>query len=128
MLGPGAYFARSTEATLMKIGKPDQTGDWFVVEISMGKVFSVEETSIRTYPSSTLFNPDLKRFVSNGDWHQEYDTCYFKHSTESKDEFCIKDPEKQIIRWVVVIEAPHDKKIASYGLDVELEAGPCGCF
>jgi hypothetical protein len=128
MLGPGAYFARSTEATLMKIGKPDQTGAWFVAEIFMGKVFSVEETSIRSYPSNTLFDPNLKRSISNGDWQQEYDTCYFKHSTESKDEFCIKDPEKQIIRWVVVIEAPHDKKIASYGLDVELEAGPCGCF
>lgn len=26
MLGPGAYFARSTKATLYKIGKEDQTG------------------------------------------------------------------------------------------------------
>ncbi|CAF2804844.1 unnamed protein product [Rotaria sp. Silwood2] len=125
MLGPGAYFARSTDATLSKIGKADQIGAWFVAKISMGKVFEVDEDSIRSRSNNNV-EPVLQPFVQNGEWHAEYDTCYFKHHIESKDEFCIKDPEKQILKWVVVIEPPHDRKISAYGLDTELNSGPCG--
>jgi hypothetical protein len=127
MLGPGAYFARSTDATLSKIGKSDQTGAWFVAEISMGKVFMVNEHSIRKYPNNKRFDANLERFVRNGDWSTEYDTCYFKHHTESKDEFCIKDPANQILRWVVVIEEPYDKKLDLYGLANELDRGSFSC-
>jgi hypothetical protein len=127
MLGPGAYFARSTKATLSKIGKPEQTGAWFVAEIRMGEVFQVEEHSIRSFTKNTHFDHDLQRYVVNGNWHGNYDTCYFNHHVPSRDEFCIKDPAVQILRWVVVIETPHDKKIAAYGLNEELYARACGC-
>jgi hypothetical protein len=127
MLGPGAYFARSTEATLSKIGKADQTGAWFVAEISMGKVFLVDDYSIRKFPNNKRFNADLERFIRNGDWSAQYDTCYFKHYIDSRDEFCIKDPAKQILRWVIVIETPYDRKISLYGLDYELNSAAFGC-
>jgi hypothetical protein len=126
MLGPGAYFARSTDATLSKIGKPDQTGAWFVAEISMGNVYPVEEHSIRSYAGNTMYDNDLRQSVTKGEWSNNHDTCYFKHSIDSKDEFCIKDPKKQILRWVVVIETPYDKNIDAYGLDKELGSGSCG--
>jgi hypothetical protein len=34
------------------------------------------------------------------------------HKLDNENEFCIKNPEKQIIKWVVVVEADHDRKVA----------------
>jgi hypothetical protein len=94
----------------------------------MGKVYQVEECLIRPHPNNMSFNHDLQQYVMKGEWSTEYDTCYFKHHTGSKDEFCIKDPAKQILRWVIVIEAPHDRKLSAYVLDTELlDSGLCGC-
>ena len=126
MLGPGAYFARSTDATTGKIGKSDQTGAWFVAEISMGRVFQVDVGLIRDH-RSPHFKPELRKFVEQGRWHEEYDTCYFNHAKDSLDEFCVKDTSKRILRWVVVIEPPHDKKLSAYGLDNELNSDFLGC-
>lgn len=128
MLGPGAYFARSTAETMGKIGKATQTGAWFVAEIRMGNVFEVDESLIRQTPNNSSYDYDLHRYVHDGEWSKKYDTCYFRHSTESKDEYCIKDPATQILRWVVVVEAPHDRKIYSYGLATEINSAACGCI
>jgi hypothetical protein len=127
MLGPGAYFARSTEATKGKIGKADQTGAWFVAEILMGKVYPINSYSIRSHPNNTRFNPDLCEYVKEGKWSDEFDTCYYRHHKDVRDEFCIKDPNKQILKWIVIIEAPYDRKLSSYGLDAELKSGRYGC-
>ncbi|CAF1608050.1 unnamed protein product [Rotaria magnacalcarata] len=39
---------------------------------------------------------------------QEYDTCYMIHDAETRDEFAIKDPERQIVKWVIVVEKEFD--------------------
>lgn len=128
MLGPGAYFARSTSATLSKIGKPDQTGAWFVAEIVMGTVYQVEQDLIRRQDNNPYYEPALHQYVANGNWSHDCDTCYFKHTDESKDEFCIKDPATQIRRWILVIEDPYDRKLFLYGLHEELSSSLCGCI
>ena len=125
MLGPGAYFARSNQSTLGKIGKADQTGAWFVAEIKMGKVFIVNDYSIRRSADNPAYNAELHHFVQSGEWQENYDTCYFQHQYDSRDEFCVKDPANQIIRWVIVIEPAHDEKLSRYGLEEELSSGVC---
>jgi len=50
------------------------------------------------------------------------------YDTENKGEFCIKDPEKQIIKWVVVINRACDVKVAEYGLDTEFLDTKCDCI
>lgn len=128
MLGPGAYFARSTQATYAKIGKPEQTGAWFVAKIRMKNVYVVDLEQIREEVNSPRFDPEVKKYVKSGEWRQKYDTCYFQHTDAKSDEFCIKNPEDQIIEWVVVIEGRHDKKLSSYKLDEEFKDILCCCI
>ena len=127
MLGPGAYFARSIEGTERKVGKDGGRGAMFIVEIEMGKVYEVNFAEIRD-KSNPAFNQAKYDFVTNGDWHQTYDTCYFKHYEEGLDEFCIKDPEKQIRSWVVVVHGQHDQKMREYRLVSEMGSEMCGCI
>lgn len=47
---------------------------------------------------------------------------------ENKDEFAIKDPAKQIVRWVIVIEEDFDPKVEKYGLLTEFDSTKCGCI
>lgn len=57
MLGPGAYFVRSTQATRYKIGQQDQIGAWIIAKISMSKVFFVDDYSIRAHLNDPRFDP-----------------------------------------------------------------------
>ena len=41
--------------------------------------------------------------------------------------FCIKDPDKQIIRWVMVIEKEYDPKVEKLGLHTEFDSTECIC-
>jgi hypothetical protein len=95
--------------------------------MSLGKVFEVEENSIRPKDNNQYYNADLHRYVQQGEWQEKYDTCYFKHSFDGQDEFCIKDPIKQIRKWIIVIEQDYDKKVTSYGLDNEIYSGIFTC-
>lgn len=61
------------------------------------------------------------------DWHEEYDTCYYNHPDENRDEFVIKDPDSQIVKWVVLVDQPFDPKVQAYGLDTEYQNTGCGC-
>ncbi len=126
MLGKGVYFARSIADT---IGKANADGACIIAEIRMGNVFEFHKQSIDT---TDLRNPyydrDLHNIISLSAWHKDYDTCYMNHNDESKDEFCIKDPEKQIIKWVVVVEKIHDVKVTEYGMDTEFDETECCCI
>ncbi len=63
--------------------------------------------------------------VRNTDaWWNTYDTIYYAHDEESRDEFCIKDP-KQILKWVIIMD---DDRLRRYGLDHEFDNTRCGCI
>ena len=65
-------------------------------------------------------------FVSNTDaWWQNYDTIYYEHREEEKDEFCLKDPS-QILKWVIVMM--DDNRLQRYGLDQEFNDTICHCI
>ena len=127
MLGKGVYFARSMQDT---IGKANTSGGACIIaEIRMGRVFQVEKQSIYVTANNPYYNRDLHDFVRHSLWHDEYDTCYLNHNfDQSKDEFCIKDPVKQIIRWIVVIHEQYDAKVRHYGLDTEFNSTQCSCI
>jgi len=116
MLGPGAYFARSLQATIGKVGLSGGHGAWIIAEIRMGDVYVTKRQSI---------DPN---FVTNGAWRDQYDTCYCVHPDDNLDEFCIKDPKKQIVKWVIVIKEEHDPKVKKLGLDTEFDSTAYGCF
>ena len=130
MIGPVVYFARSLEAAIGKVGRNGGHGAWFIAEIRMGKVYAIEKRLIDITPGNMSYNVGLHRFVSSGEWHTEYDTCYCIHQNDNLDEFCIKDPQTQIIRWVIVIEEEHDPKVKKLGLDIdtEFESTAYSCF
>lgn len=96
----------------------------------MGRVFSVEKHLIQQDKNggNASYNPAIHRFVQNGEWHAKYDTCYLIHGNDNLDEFCIKDPDKQIIKWVVILEKPFDKKVELYEMDIEFDSTKCGCI
>lgn len=124
MLGKGVYFARSIEGAKRKA---NDSGAYFVVEVRMRRVFVVNKLDILNR-KTTETNEDLGNFVRRSGWHDQYDTCYLNHSDEKLDEFCIKDPESQIIKWIAVVEKGQDKNIESFGLDKELDSTRCGCI
>lgn len=127
MLGAGVYFARSIDSAVYKAvgGK----GAYIIAEIRMGRVYEFNREL--AYITSGFKRPDnneLETFVKCSKWHADYDTCYMNHPDETKDEFCIKDPHKQIIKWVVVIEKGHDTKVEEYELDTEFDSTKCFCI
>ena len=79
----------------------------------MGTVFHVDQDLIRRHANNSYYDPGLHHYVSNGHWSRDCDTCCFKHTDESKDELCIKDPARQIFL---------------YGLHEELSSSLCGCI
>lgn len=126
MLGKGVYFARSMGATIAKT--QGGTGAYIIAEIRMGKVFEFDKDEVYPNPGTRHPNMQLRNFITSSEWQQNYDTCYMNHQANSKDEFCIKNPKKQIIKWVVVIEEQYDGKVSSYGLDSEFDSTQCLCI
>ena len=124
MLGKGVYFARSIADTTGKA--QGGSGACFIAEIRMGKVFEVDKNSVYNSNRGSI-DRDLQSFILESKWHSKYDTCYLNHPDKSKDEFCVKDPEKQIKKWIVVIDEPHDSKVEEYGLDIEFDSTSCFC-
>jgi hypothetical protein len=66
---------------------------------------------------------ELHQVRNSNEWWKEYDTIYYAHDLENRDEFCLKDPE-QILRWIIVMD---DDRLRRYGLDEEFENTRCGC-
>ena len=123
-LGAGVYFARSIQGTIGKA--KSEGGAHLVVEIRMGKVYEVEREVITR--GHKKFNAEIFEFVHRGHWQKEYDTCYMIQDSESRDEFAIKDPALQILKWVVIIEEPFDSKVEAYGLLTEFDSTKCHCI
>lgn len=110
MLGFGIYFARSISNTE---GKARQRGAYICAEIRMGKVL-------------TLTKSQLGRVKNTDSWWNEYDTVYYQHENEERDEFCVKSPD-QVLKWIIYVEPPMDRKLAKYGMDVEFNDTVCYC-
>ncbi|CAF2883081.1 unnamed protein product [Rotaria sp. Silwood2] len=111
MLGFGVYFARSIAHTE---NKARHAGALICAEIRMSRVKEVTRNEIHTVQNSNT-------------WWKDYDTVYFNHQNDDRDEFCIKDPA-QILRWVIVVDKNFDTKVEEYGLDTEFEDTKCGCI
>ncbi|UJR24284.1 hypothetical protein I4U23_027251 [Adineta vaga] len=111
MLGFGIYFARSIEKT---VGKARFEGAIIAAEIRMGNVKEV------------VFN-ELNTVRNTDNWHPEFDTVYYNHKNDQRDEFCIYD-EKQIRKWIIVIDHIHDEKFSDYGMDSEFDDTKCYCI
>jgi hypothetical protein len=74
------------------------------------------------------FNAELYDFVHHSEWHAEYDTCYMTHSNDRLDEFAIKDPDKQIVKWIIVVDEEFDNKVERLGLEYEFDTTECHCI
>lgn len=112
MLGHGVYFARSMTATE---GKANAEGAYICAEIEMGRVKEV----VRGQETNSL----------RGTTHlwKDYDTVYFNHEDDNRDEFCVKSPD-QILKWVMVVTEEYDSKVRNYKLDTEFDDTRCGCI
>ena len=123
-IGAGVYFARSI-ADIKGKSKSDR-GAHIIAEIRMGQVYEVEREVIdKNHPR---FDPDKYDYAHHSKWKTDYDTCYMLQNPESRDEFAIKDPVKQIVKWVIVIEQEFDPKVEKYGLLTEFDTTKCGCI
>ena len=112
MLGQGVYFARSLDATS---GKANNTGAVICAEINMGRVKYVGQEAHNDIYQGT-----------NG-WWAEYDTMYYCHDDDNRDEFCVKSPN-QILKWVMVVEQGAHEKVEKYGLATEFDDTVCDCI
>ncbi|CAF1228572.1 unnamed protein product [Rotaria sordida] len=123
-LGPGVYFARSIEGT---IGKAKSSGGATIIaEIRMGKVYEVDRDHIaNNHPN---FKKEIYEYVHHGGWQKEYDTCYMIHHDDFRDEFAIRNANKQIVKWVMVIDQQFDSKVEDYGLITEFDSTKCFCI
>ena len=123
-LGAGVYFARSVEGT---IGKAKSLGGAHIIaEIRMGKVYEVERNQIDR--KHAKFDEKIYDYVHHSKWKTDYDTCYMIHQQDKKDEFAIRDAQKQIVKWIMVIEQDYDPKVERFGLLTEFDSTECGCI
>lgn len=67
---------------------------------------------------------ELNEVANTNSWWDNYDTIYYAHEEENRDEFCVKDPE-QILKWVMIM---NDDRLRRYGLDCESNDTCCGCI
>ena len=111
MLGSGIYFARSIKHTDRKARFE---GAIIAAEVRMGNVKEVSWNELHTVR-------DTDR------WHPEFDTIYYNHQNDERDEFCIYD-ESQILRWIIVIDGKFDDKIREYGMYEEFDDTKCYCI
>ncbi|UJR19339.1 hypothetical protein I4U23_022468 [Adineta vaga] len=111
MLGYGIYFARSIESTEQKARKD---GAYICAEVRMGKVLMITR-------------PELWQVSDSNAWWADYDTIYFKHEKEERDEFCVKSSD-QVLRWVIYVEPAMDLKLKLYGMDEEFSDTACNCI
>jgi hypothetical protein len=123
-LGAGVYFARSIAGTIGKA--KSEGGAHIIAEIRMGKVKEIErEVITKGHPR---LDPKEYDYVHHSKWQADYDTCYMLQHPESTDEFAIKNPEKQIVKWVIVIDEDFDPKVERFGLLTEFDSTKCGCI
>lgn len=123
-LGPGVYFARSIYGTYGKA--KSEGGATIIAEIRMGKVYFVYREAIDR--NNTKFDKKIFDYVHHGAWQKEWDTCYMIHPDPSKDEFAIANADKQIVKWVMMIDQKFDSKVEDYGLATEFDTTKCFCI
>ncbi|CAF0880702.1 unnamed protein product [Adineta steineri] len=111
MLGFGIYFARSIENTL---GKARFKGAIMAAKIRMGNVKEV-----------TLNELNIVR--NTDERHPEFDTVYYNHKEDHRDQFCVYD-EKQVLKWIIVVDQLHDDKFSDNEMDSEFDDTKCYCI
>jgi hypothetical protein len=129
MLGFGVYFARSFADTT---GKARATGELiddqlFSICMTMGAIiflgaFICAEVNLGRVRMINVSEIDEVRNTDS--WWNEYDTIYYAHENENRDEFCMKDPN-QILEWIIVM---NDDRMKRYGLDREFDNTRCFCI
>jgi hypothetical protein len=67
---------------------------------------------------------ELNQVRNSKEWWGEYDTVYYAHEHENRDEFCLKDPS-QILKWIIVMD---DDRFRRYKLDTEFDQTMFGCI
>lgn len=67
---------------------------------------------------------DIDEVKNTDSWWDTYDTIYYNHEEENRDEFCVKDP-KQILNWIIIM---NDDRLRRYGLNDEFSDSCCGCI
>lgn len=90
--------------------------------------FTKSNARLKPKPMRDLTLHDMLINVHYGKWQEDYDTCYMVQEHKNREEFAIKNPASQIIKWAIVIERPHDHKVAKYQLDTEFDSPLCDCF
>ncbi|CAF1570640.1 unnamed protein product [Rotaria magnacalcarata] len=108
LLGFGVYFARSFKGTERKAR---HEGALICAEVDMRNVIIVTRDELHNVSNSNR-------------WHHSFDTVYYYHPEEDRDEFCVKDPA-QILRWIIIM---NDDRLRRYGLDRAFENTRCGCI
>lgn len=66
----------------------------------------------------------LDEVRSTKSWWDTYDTIYYAHEHENRDEFCVKDAA-QILKWVIIMD---DDRLHRYDLDHEFDNTRCNCI
>ncbi|CAF3533975.1 unnamed protein product [Rotaria socialis] len=123
LLGKGVYFARSIADT---IGKTQHEGGACIIaEIPIRQIFEFDKKTIYQVGKDAHRAMNLRNFVQISAWHEDYDTCYMSYEQENKDEYCIENPVKQTISWVVVIDKLKNLKVVRYDLDTEVDSTKC---
>ncbi len=67
---------------------------------------------------------EIDQVENTNSWWANYDTIYYAHEQENRDEFCIKNPA-QILKWVIIMD---DDRLRRYGLDHEFDNTRCSCI
>ncbi|CAF4393515.1 unnamed protein product [Rotaria socialis] len=92
-------------------GKARSSGAFICAEVNMKRVRVVNYSEL-----CEVQNTDA--------WWNEYDTIYYAHEQENRDEFCVKDPA-QILNWIIIID---DDRLRRYGLDTDFNNTCCNCI
>jgi hypothetical protein len=88
---------------------------WFIAEIRIDKVYEIEWS---------IQQEDIHHIK----WHTDYDTCYMIHYDDHLDEFSIKDPAKQIVKWEIAVDEEIDKRVDRLGLSADFNTIQCYCI
>lgn len=127
MLGFGVYFARSFKDTEGKArntgGKVNFNYSSFIL-LNFYYIGALICARIRLGKVKRVVFEELHTVRDSKAWWKDFDTVYYAHREENRDEFCLKDPS-QIEKWIMIM---NDDRLHRYGLDREFNETICGCI
>jgi hypothetical protein len=127
MLGFGVYFARSfkdTEGKARSTGKKLNLNCSSFIILNSYYIGALICARIQLKKVKRVTFSELREVRDSKAWWNEYDTVYYAHAQENRDEFCLKDPS-QILKWIIIM---NDDRLQRYGLDKEFNETMCGCI